>query len=254
MGNTLLLGDGNFVGFPIWSRLDRAGKRFLIRVGGNVRLLRHLWPEAGSQQRGGVVYVWPKKCQHTAPPLALRLIRVGRATQAVYLLTNVRDRQQLSRREAGAIYRLRWGAEIAFRTLKCTLGYAKVRSRTGRRARIELEWAMITMMIMTLMGIDAAVQHRIDPTRVSPAHLIRTLRFFLLRGAVGSASKDPRGVPRRLVSDLKDAYCRRRSKASRHRPKTRNTPKPLVLKPPILRRATKQERQLARQYLKPVAA
>jgi hypothetical protein len=252
--NALLLGDGNFVGFPIWSQLDQAGQRFLIRVGGNVRLLSHLWPEVCRRRQGDFVYVWPKKSRHTTPPLPLRLIRIGRGVRAVYLLTNVLDSQRLSRREAGAIYRLRWGVEVTFRTLKCTLGYAKLRSRSGQRARIELEWALIAMTIMSMMGMDAARRHRVDPTRLSPAHLSRTLRHFLLRGVSAAGTMDSGVVHRRLVSQLKDTYHRRRSKASRHRPRTRNTPKPLVLKPPIIRRATKQERQIAQQYQKTVAA
>lgn len=250
--NALLLGDGNFVGFAVWSQLAGAGKRFLIRVGGNVRLLTHLWPEAGTRQQGDLVYAWPRSQQRGSAPLPLRLIRVGRGARTVYLLTNVLDRGQLSARQAGTIYRLRWGAELTFRTFKCTLGYAKLRSRTGRRARIELEWAMIAMMIMTMLAIDAARRRRIDPVRVSPAHLIRTLRTSLL-GAGDGRRLLPGELRRRLVSVLKDGYHRTRPKASRHRFKTTNTPN-LHLKPPIIRRATKQERELARRYREQIAA
>jgi len=253
--NALLLGDGNFVGFPIWSRLNGDGKPFLIRVGGNVRLITHLWPDAETRYEGDIVYVWPKKCQRGGlPPLMLRLIQVGSGRKAVYLLTNVLDNQQLSRRDAGEIYRQRWGAELFFRTLKRSLGYAKLQSRAGRRARIELEWALIAMMIMTMTGLDSASRRRIDPERLSPAHLIRTLRVSLLRGARKSPSKGRAALTRALVSDLKDNYDRRKPKRSRHRPQTKNTPKPLVLKPPKIRPATPEERDLAMQYRHPIAA
>jgi hypothetical protein len=251
--NALLLGDGNFVGFPIWSELDRNGKKFLIRVGGNVHLITRLWPDAETRYAGDIVYVWPKK-RRDESPLMLRLIKVGRGRKAVYLLTNVLDAQQLSKRDAGKIYRKRWGAELFFRTLKCTLGYAKLQSRSGRRARTELEWAMIAMTIVTMMGIDSALRHGIDPGRLSPACLIRTLRAFLLRVDAESPSEGHAALVRGLVSDLKDNYRRRRPKRSRHRPRTRNTPKPLVLKPPKIRRATAEERQMAKQYSKQAAA
>ena len=184
----------------------------------------------------------------------LRLIKVGRGRKAVYLLTNVPDAKRLSQRDAGKIYRLRWGAGLFFRTLKRTAGYAKLQSRAGRRARIELEWALIAMMIATMMGIDSASRRGIDPVRLSPAHLIHTLRSFLLRRPAHSPSKGRATLSRALASGLKDTYRRRRPKESRHRPKTRNTPRPLVLKPPQIRRATAEEQKLARQYRKQAAA
>jgi hypothetical protein len=253
--NALLLGDGNFVGFPVWSRLNGAGKPFLIRVGGNVRLITHLWPDAETRYQDDIVYVWSKKCRRKkSPPLMLRLIKVGNGQKAVYLLTNVLDSRQLSGRDAGEIYRQRWGVELFFRTLKPSLGYSKLQSRAGRRARIELEWALIAMMIMTLMGLDSASRRLIAPGRLSPAHLIDTLRHFLLRGACKNPSKGCPALNRALVSALKDEYNRRKPKRSRHRPKTKSTPKPLVLKPPKMRRATREERELAMQYRDSIAA
>ena len=250
----LLLGDGNFVGFPVWSQLHDHGKRFLIRVGGNVHLITRLWPDAETRCEGDIVYAWPKNRQRKSPPLMLRLVKVGRGSKAVYLLTNVLDAEQLAQREAGEIYRQRWGVELFFRTLKRTLGYAKLQSRAGRRARIELEWALITMTIITMTRFGSAARRRIAPKRLSPARVIRTLRTFLLRGTVGSPSKARTVLAHELASGLEDDYQRRRPKASRYRPRTKNTPKPLILKPPQTRRATTEERELAEQYRNQEAA
>ena len=38
--NTLYCGDAGFVGFPLWSTIIQSGGHFLVRVGGNVSLLR----------------------------------------------------------------------------------------------------------------------------------------------------------------------------------------------------------------------
>lgn len=252
--NTLLLGDGNFVGFPVWSKLDRAGKEFLIRVGGNVHLIKQLWPEVETHTERDIVYVWPKNRQRRVPPLKLRLIKVGRGRQAVYLLTNVLDRRRLSKRAAGQIYRLRWGAELFYRTFKRTLGYAKLQSKASRRARMELEWGLIAMTIATMLGIDAASENHICPGRLSHAQLFRTLRGSLLRGASRTTRHSQTGLTSALASSLKDTYCRRKPKRSRHRTKTKNTPRPLILKPPQIRRATPEERKLAMQYLRSTAA
>jgi hypothetical protein len=253
--DALLLADGNFVGYPLWSALQQQGKHFLIRVGGNVHLITQLWPEAASRRRGDIVYAWPRHHQARVAPLTLRLIRVESGQGAVYLLTNVLDRRRLSPRAAGHMYRQRWGVELFYRTLKRTLGYAKLHSRSGRRARIELEWGLIALSIAIQLGIHALHQNRRDPRRLSPAPLIRSLRRSLLQDA---AARDFRCAGRRLTGALaasvKDDYRRRSSKRSRHHPITSDTPFPLVLKPPRLRTATAQERQLARQYAQPRAA
>jgi len=162
--DALLLADGNFVGFPIWSKLHAQNKSILIRVGGNVRLLKRLWPEARTRREKDIVYVWPKKSREKVAPLKLWLIQVGSGCKAVYLLTNVLDSRRLSRRQAGAIYRERWGVELFYRTFKRTLGFAKLQSRSGRRAKIELEWGLVALGIATLLGVEA-----LTPDAVLPA-------------------------------------------------------------------------------------
>lgn len=250
-GDALLLADAGFVGLPIWEKLSAKGQSFLIRVGGNVRLLTHLWPDARTAQERGMVYVWPKHARKTHAPLKLRLIQVGRKNKAVYLLTNVLDSKRLSRKAAGAIYRKRWGVELFYRTLKRTLGCVKLRSKAARRARIELEWTMVALTIATLLGIDAAVTRRRDPRRLSPARLIRTLREALR----GDASR-PRAratLQRALADCRKDSYRRKASKHSRHRITTTNTPT-TRLRPPIVRKATSNERREALKYRQNIAA
>lgn len=252
--DALLLGDGNFVGYPIWSRLHALDKHFLIRVGGNVSLITGLWPDAALRRHGNLVHAWPKLHQKRVAPLTLRLIRIGRGHNAVYLLTNVLDSNRLSKQTAGTIYRLRWGVELFFRTLKRTLGYAKLRSKAGRRARIELEWGLITMTIFALLGIDALRRRHRDPRRLSPAAMIHALRDSLLHAANKAPARATAALNRALADAVKDDYQRHRSKCSRHRRITKNMPRPLTLKPPRIRPATPQERKLAHKYRNTIAA
>lgn len=260
--NALLLADGNFVGFPIWSRLDALRKPFLIRVGGNVHLLEALWPDVHMDREDRIVHAWPKNRQHSEAPLTMRLIRVGSGKTAIHLLTNVLDPCGLSKRTAGEIYRLRWGVELFFRTLKRTFGYVKLHSRSGRRARLELEWGIVAMVIMTMIGIDSLTRRGHAPARLSPAQLLRSLRKSLNRGL----SKSP-GCPTRrsttvamsrltrdIASVLKDDYHRQRPKQSRLSLRTKNTPKTHCLKPPVIRQATPEERKRAKNLNKKHAA
>jgi hypothetical protein len=250
--DALLLADAGFVGLPIWEKLNDHGTPFLIRVGGNVHLLTNLWPQTQTRQERGIVYAWPQRARKTSPPLKLRLIKVGSGRNVVYLLTNVLDARQLSRRTAGAIYRKRWGVEVFYRTFKRTLGCAKLRSKAARRARIEFEWALVATAIMTLLGIDAMVQRRRNPHRFSPAQALRVLRDALRREP-SPAPQSHRALQEALAQCQTDAYQRRRSKQSRHRPITTNTPT-THLKSPVLRPATIKEQQDALKYTKQLAA
>lgn len=252
--DALLLGDGAFVGYAIWSTLHETGKPFLIRVGGNVHLLTRLWPDAAVRWDRDLVYVWPKKQQERVAPLALRLIKVGSGKKTLYLLTNVLDPQRLSKKSAGRIYRLRWGVELFYRTLKRTLGYAKLRSKAARRAQLELEWGLIALTLVAMMGMDALLRRHRDPRRLSPALLIHALRASLLRGGNTKTQPPQTALSRTLAHAVKDDYQRRTPKRSRHRPITDSTPFPLVLQPPRVRAATHQERQLAQKYRQTIAA
>jgi hypothetical protein len=252
--HTLLLADGNFVGYAIWSGLIQSGKSFLIRVGGNVDLLTHLFPDAEMQCDGARVYAWPKHKQRRCPPLHLRLLKLGRGKKAVYLLTNVLDPTQLSHAAAGIIYRLRWGAEIFYRTFKRTMDLAKLKSRAGQRAAMELEWALIACCLVGLLGTQALHQAGQDLRRVSPAGLVHACRHALFHGQTMRLGRQGDRFHEMLSRALRDVYVRNSSKRSRHRPVTKNTPKTHHLKPPNRRRATPQERLRARECWHKLAA
>jgi hypothetical protein len=249
---SLLLADGNFVGYRVWQTLAEQHRDFLIRVGGNVHLLRKLWPDAKIEEKGDVVYAWPQSMQGRHPPLVLRLIKVGRGGKCVHLLTNVLERKRLGSKAAGKIYRLRWGAEIFYRSFKRTLGFVKLKSRAGVRGRVELEWALVACTIMILMGIQAMQRRQVDARQLSPAGLLEVIRRSLAHGQ----PRPDAGTRLRLALALcvRDNYQRHGSKASRHRPKTKNTPKHHQLKPPKIRIATPEEQNIAQEKYSKLAA
>lgn len=250
--DALLLADAGFVGLPIWEKLNAQRTPFLIRVGGNVHLLTDLWPQTQTRQTRGIVYVWPEAARKTNPPLELRLIKVGSGRKTVYLLTNVLDPRQLSKRMAGAIYRKRWGVEVFYRTFKRTLGCVKLRSKAARRARIEFEWTLVAMAILTLLGIDALVRRRRDPRRFSPAQALRVLRDAI-RSQPLPRSQAHHTLQRALGQCITDDYERRKPKQSRQRITTTNTPT-RQLRPPVVRSATIKEQHHALKLAQKLAA
>lgn len=111
--NTLFCGDAGFVGYDLWRSIIDAEHNFLIRVGGNVRLLTKLGYYA--RERDGIVYVWPDSAARKMhPPFVLRLIHLKGERGDVYLLTNVLNLRHLSNALASRLYKLRWGIERMF--------------------------------------------------------------------------------------------------------------------------------------------
>src|SRR5579872_3712267 len=136
--DTLFCGDAGFVGYEFWKAILDEGHSFLIRVGANVRLLKNLGTARG---RCGLVYLWPNGvARNNQPPLVLRLLEFQGPRGKVYLVTNVLSDDELSMDQAGQLYRLRWGVELQFRTLKQTFRRSKLRSRTSENALAELHW------------------------------------------------------------------------------------------------------------------
>jgi hypothetical protein len=180
--HALLVADAGFVGYDLWQMLLTAGHHFVIRVGANVRLLRQLgWAREYAQ----VVYGWPDHAaRKRQPPLVLRLVVVQDGKQPVYLLTNL-SKTRLSDRHVATIYGARWGVEVFFRTFKQTFGCRKLRSRAAHNAQLELEWSLVGVWSVCLLGTRELQAGGHDPARVSPAAALhafhRTLREYRVR-------------------------------------------------------------------------
>jgi hypothetical protein len=107
---SLLTADAGFVGYALWKMLLDAGHQLLVRVGGNVKLLKKL---GCARERNGLVYLWPDRAaKKHLPPLVLRLVVVTTGKQPIYLVTSVMNTQLLSDAQAAETYRRRCGIEV----------------------------------------------------------------------------------------------------------------------------------------------
>ena len=99
----------------------------------------------------------------------------------VYLVTNVLKDKSLTRRQAGEIYRRRWGIEIQFRSLKQTFGRTKLRSRTPERAIVELQWSLIGLWMIQLLAHKEQAKARDPDRQTSIATVLRIVRHMMHR-------------------------------------------------------------------------
>ena len=242
--NSLIAADAGFVGYDFWKAILEAGHHFVIRVGGNVRLLKQL---GYAREHDHVVYLWPDQAaKKKQPPLVLRLIVVSGGKHPVYLVTDL-HKTQLKDRQAAAIYAARWGIEVFFRTFKQTFGRRKLRSRRAENATLELDWSLLGLWCVCLLGQRELAESGQDPARLSPAAAIQAFQSTLRDYRVRPESREE-SLWSQLQTALLDDYERSSSKTSRNYPRKKKRER---IGTPKITKATRQQinatKQLKRQ-------
>jgi Transposase DDE domain len=239
-GHSLIVGDAGFQGYDYFRAILRKNHNFLSRVGANVHLLKNL----GYYEQEGpdIVYLWPKG-EHHQRPLVLRLIKLKKGKQQVYLVTNVLDQKVLSDQSANLFYEMRWGVEVFYRTVKQTLQRRKMLSRTPAAAQCELTWVMFGMWLLALLSVGKIVARGAEPLSWSAALARQRIRQSI-RMALRKEYRD-RSLLKDLGNAVKDKYARKGSKKAHDWPHKKNDPPPGV---PKIRSATPAERKAAQRF------
>jgi hypothetical protein len=237
--DVLLLADAGFTGYDFWRRVIDSGRSFLIRVGGNVRLIENVTGAYVEHKADGIVWVWPARQQkRRQPPLVLRLITItDERNRTMYLLSNVLEPERLDDAAAIRLYGLRWGVEVMYRALKQTMGQRKVLSDAPRNARVELSWAMVGLWTLALIKAERCPPAVLLATGRGVAAVLRVLR----RAMAGVTTLNLSAALARVRAD---AYQRTGPKATRRYPgKKRDRPPGK----PRARNATEAELALAQE-------
>jgi len=234
----LLLADAGFTGYELLQELLSNGMSFILRAGGNVRLLRKLGFVV--REHDGIVYLWPQAYRGQAP-LVLRLVVLYDGRKPVYLLTNVLEDSVLSDKQIGTMYRRRWGIEVFYRSLKRTMEKHKLHSASPAHARVELDWALAGLWMLGLLTVQRMIRSRQSPSQWSVAQSLRVVRRVMMGRGGRQAAKNLFALSRAT----KDNYRRRASKAARNWPHKKKDKPP---SPPKIRTANRQERQEAQGF------
>ena len=212
--DALLVADAGFIGYDFWKSLMDSDVKFLVRVGGNVRLLTKLGYVRESKD---TVSLWPDYvASQSLPPLMLRLIKVSNGEKTIYLVTNTKA-NELSEKDAADVYRRRWGIEVFFRTFKQTFDKGKLKCTGSTNVALELEWSLAALWAMCLYGKEE-IGRRYEISRLSPAKTIRafskTCREYRCEPKNASSS-----LHRLLADALMDDYERKKPKTNRDYPR-----------------------------------
>jgi hypothetical protein len=217
--NSLIVADVGFCGYELCQRILQPGHSFLLRVGSNITLLTELFKV---QQAGNLVYLWPQNFRDR-PPLVLRLIRLTRDGQTMYLVTNVLDPAALSDADAAAFYEMRWGIEVCYRSYKQTLDRRTMNSRTPATCLLECQWTMLGLWLLGLLAVSRQLLRQRPPRRWSVARA----RDIVRRAVRHPARRCQRGtLDRELLDAVQDRYSRRGSKTARNYPRKKREKPP----------------------------
>jgi hypothetical protein len=239
--NSLITADAGFVGYEFWKGILDAGHDFVIRIGANVKLIKKLgYAREGNQ----TVYLWPdREAKKQMPPLVLRLIVIHDGKQPVYLVTSVLSKQRLSDKQTIEIYRYRWGIELFFRTFKQTFGRTKLRSHSAGNAKLELDWSLVALWSICLLGQRELLRAGEAPGRLSPAGAIKAVQTTMRDYRVRPESPHET-LYSMLANALLDGYDRTSSKTSRDYPRKKQRER---IAAPKITRALKQQINAAKE-------
>lgn len=234
---TLFCGDAGFVGYDFWRAIHDEGHHFLMRVGGNVRLLKKL---GYFREREGIVYCWPDAAmKKKQPPLILQLLHFKDSRGGdLYLVTNVLDPKLLSNQQASIIFRQRWGIEVQFRSLKQTFGRTKLRSGSPDCATIELHWSLIGLWMIQLLAHKEQAKAREPTETTSIAAVLHIVRHIMQRST--DVPKPSDRFAKQLAQAVTDNYDRKSKKKSRNFPRRKEEP---TTGKPQVKTATKEHKQ-----------
>jgi hypothetical protein len=256
--NTLFCGDAGFVGYEFWEAIMAVGKDFLIRVGGNVKLLS---VHADIKRLGdGIVLCWPKgKMESGAKPLRLRLVKVKIGKTTMWMLTSVLDPKRLPHKKIIQYYKMRWGIEVEYRGLKQTIDKHKLRCRNVSRLYAELDWSIRAMAFAELLALREQIPQRrasavptataYDTQHRSLANTMRVLRKCMRQlDKYVDSSND---LFYQLSQACVQQYRNHTDKKARYRPKN---PDKKTLGEPTIRKLNREERERLRRIDRQLAA
>ena len=169
--NARIIGDAEYVGYPLWSQIHNSGRTFLVRVGSNLTLLKQLGEH---RIEDGYVSYWPEQVMRAnKPPLVLRLIKIHKGKKAIYLVTNELD---MDDKQARLLYSARWGIEIFFRTVKQTCQRAKLHCHTPENVLTELNWTLLGIWHALFAGKKVLLEDAQPSAEISPRKTINAFR------------------------------------------------------------------------------
>lgn len=216
--------DAYYFGYNFWNELIARRFTFVVRAGKNIDLLKVFTQTGKVKLRDGLVFYWPQTAIDLGgPPIVLRVAEVLVGRKRMFLLTN---ELELSDAQLATIYSARWGVEVFFRLVKQNCERAKLRSRTPKNVKIELDWTLLGIW----MALSEAGQCIDGGAKLSPIRVLRVIRDLLLDVARYSANRVNvrRELSQCVAADESNRKSDKNSKDYPRKKKKRETGEPTI--------------------------
>jgi hypothetical protein len=139
------------------------------------------------------------------------------------------------------VYRRRWGIEVFFRTLKQTFDRRKLRSKGATNVLLELEWSLVALWGMSLIGEECVQKPGQEIGRASPAKILKSFAEAIRDYRVVLESREEE-LWVRLQQAIGDEYERSSTKTNREYPRKSRKKK---LHEPVIEIASKTVKKQA---------
>lgn len=137
-----------------------------------------------------------------------------------------------------------WHTEVFFRTFKQTFGCRKLRSRSAENAKLELDWSLLGLWCVCLLGQRELAESGEDPAWLSAAAAIRAFQTMLRDYRVRPETREE-SLWCSLQLALLDDYERTSSKTSRNYPRKKKRDR---IHKPKISLATKEQIMDAKEF------
>ncbi|MFQ6036905.1 MAG: IS4 family transposase [Sedimentisphaerales bacterium] len=105
-------------------------------------------------------------------------VRTRGKYKVVWLVTSLLDNKLYPASEIVQLYGKRWTIETLFKAVKINLSADVLRSLTPDGIRKEVAARLIAVNIVRMIMLEAAMEHRVDPMRISFVHAVRAILMF----------------------------------------------------------------------------
>ncbi|MFH0964294.1 MAG: IS4 family transposase [Planctomycetota bacterium] len=182
----LLVADRHFAGANLYHRYRSFGLEFLTRVHQKLKVswLPRLVSYNADDFVTDLLIGGPYRREDPTLPkkIMVRLIRAvvrirGRR-EVLWLATSLLDAQRYPAREIVELYARRWKIETLFRQVKINLSADVLRSKTPDGVRKEIIGRLMAVNVVRMIILEAAIEHDVDPLRISFVHATRAVLAF----------------------------------------------------------------------------
>jgi hypothetical protein len=208
----ILVMDLGYFCYDFLGWLIDQGTYFVSRIKQNTRyevikkLGRHEW-----LVKLGVVAAGQKQ-------VVVRLVRVKEKKRWYYYITNLMDREKITRKEIRELYRYRWQIEILFKELKEVLNFKKIFFYNVNGIKGQIYVALSVYVISKILIMQSAQRHGVSEKDFSFKRVVQATRGWLNQNPEKIfCSKPHRAVVNELLDKIFEFAYRKKPSLDREK-------------------------------------